>query len=195
MADNPFEIPRTLCDLAEQNVKQAHAAYEQLTDFVTKATGAWTGALPSNAITHGFKEVQERAVQIAKENAEFAFALAGKLAKAQHLPGGLDPSNAVRSRPDKSFRHADAGARQAGRRSVPEVSPQLICCATVISSLPPATESRRAPLIQTEYHAVLLHCTIGGFTVAERADHCWSSTSGYTHRFGADKGARLPLRR
>ncbi len=86
MADNPFEIPRTLRDLAEQNVKQAHAAYEQLTDFVTKATGAWTGALPSNAITHGFKEVQERAVQIAKENAESAFALAGKLAKAQHLP-------------------------------------------------------------------------------------------------------------
>ena len=34
-------------DLAEQNLKQAHAAYEQLTDFVTKAMGPWMGAIPS----------------------------------------------------------------------------------------------------------------------------------------------------
>ncbi len=37
MTDNPFEIPQQMRDLAEQNIKQAHAAYEQLTDFVTKA--------------------------------------------------------------------------------------------------------------------------------------------------------------
>ena len=86
MADNPFEIPQAFRDLSQQNVKQAHAAFEQLTEFVTKAIGAWTGALPSNGIAHGFKGVQERAVQIVKENAEFAFALAGKLAKAQNLP-------------------------------------------------------------------------------------------------------------
>ncbi len=73
-------------DLAEQHVKQAHASYDQLTDVVTKAMDAWTDALPSNAITHGFKGVQERAVQIAKENAKSAFALAGKLAKAQNFP-------------------------------------------------------------------------------------------------------------
>ena len=40
MADNPFEIPQQMRDLAEQNIKQAHAAYEQLTDFATKAVGA-----------------------------------------------------------------------------------------------------------------------------------------------------------
>ena len=40
MAENPFEIPQQMRDLAEQNIKQAHAAYEQLTDFVTKASGA-----------------------------------------------------------------------------------------------------------------------------------------------------------
>jgi len=34
MADNPFEIPQQIRDLAEKNIKQAHAAYEQLTDFV-----------------------------------------------------------------------------------------------------------------------------------------------------------------
>ena len=41
MADNPFEIPQALRDLSEQNVKQAHAAYEQLVEFMTKAMGAW----------------------------------------------------------------------------------------------------------------------------------------------------------
>ena len=30
MAENPFEIPQSLRDLAEQNIKHAHAAYEQL---------------------------------------------------------------------------------------------------------------------------------------------------------------------
>ena len=85
MADNPFEIPQTLRDLAEQNTKQAHAAYEQLTDFMTKAMGAWMHAMPSNAVSSGFKGVQERAVQIAKENGESAFALADKLAKAQNF--------------------------------------------------------------------------------------------------------------
>ena len=44
MADNPFEIPQTLRDMSEQNLKEAHAAYEQFTDFMTKAMGAWTGA-------------------------------------------------------------------------------------------------------------------------------------------------------
>ena len=28
MADNPFEIPQNLRDMSEQNLKQAHAAYE-----------------------------------------------------------------------------------------------------------------------------------------------------------------------
>lgn len=86
MADNPFEIPHTMRDLAEQNMKQAHAAYDQVTDFVTRAMGSWMGAMPANAMADGFKGVQERAVQIAKENAESAFALADKLAKAQNFP-------------------------------------------------------------------------------------------------------------
>ena len=86
MADNPFQNSQPLRNLAEQNTKQAHAAYEQLNDFVTKAIGAWTGALPSSPIAAGFKDVQDRAVQIAKENTESAFALAGKLTKAQNFP-------------------------------------------------------------------------------------------------------------
>ena len=48
MTENPFEIPQALRDVAEQNMKQAHAAYEQLTDFVTKALAAWTDAMPAS---------------------------------------------------------------------------------------------------------------------------------------------------
>ena len=85
MADNPFEIPRQLRDVSEQNIKQAHAAYEQLTDFVTKAVGAWMGAMPASPMLTGFKEVQDRAAGIAKTNADSAFALVEKIAKTQNF--------------------------------------------------------------------------------------------------------------
>jgi hypothetical protein len=85
MADNPFEIPRQMRDLAEQNIKQAHAAYEQLIDFMTKAVDAWMGAMPSNGLATGFKDVQGRAAEIAKKNADSGFALVEKIAKAQNF--------------------------------------------------------------------------------------------------------------
>src|SRR6516165_4708491 len=85
MAENPFEIPQQMRYLAEQNIKQAHAAYEQLTDFVTKAVGAWMGAMPASPMVTGFKEVQDRAAEIAKKNADSAFALVEKIAKSQNI--------------------------------------------------------------------------------------------------------------
>ena len=85
MAENPFEIPQQMRDLAEQNIKQAHAAYEQLTDFVTKAVGAWMGAMPTSPVVAGFQEVQDRAAEIAKKNADSTFALVEKIAKAQNF--------------------------------------------------------------------------------------------------------------
>ena len=85
MTENPFEIPQALRDVAEQNLKQAHAAYEQLTDFVTKAVGAWMGAMPASPMLTGFKEVQDRAAGIAKTNADSAFAVIEKIAKAQNI--------------------------------------------------------------------------------------------------------------
>ena len=85
MAENPFEIPQQMRGLAEQNIKQAHAAYKQLTDFVTKAVGAWMGAMPASPVVAGFKEVQDRAAEIAKKNADSAFALVEKVAKAQNF--------------------------------------------------------------------------------------------------------------
>ena len=82
MADNPFEIPQSLRDLSEQNLKQAHDAYEQFTGFVTKAMDAWIGAMPANTMVTDFKSVQDRAMKIAMENAESAFAFAGKICNA-----------------------------------------------------------------------------------------------------------------
>jgi hypothetical protein len=85
MAENPFEIPQQMRDLADQNIKQAHAAYEQLMAFVTKAVGAWMGAMPASPVVAGFKEVQDRAAEIAKKNADSAFALVENIAKSQNF--------------------------------------------------------------------------------------------------------------
>ncbi len=83
MADNPFEIPQTLRDLTEQNMKQAHAAYEQLAHFMIKSMGAWAEALPANPLAAVFKDVQDRAMEIAMENSESVFTFAGKISSAQ----------------------------------------------------------------------------------------------------------------
>ncbi len=83
MSDNPFEIPQPMRELAEQNMKQAHAAYEQLTDFMTKTMGTWMGGMPSNPVAMGFKDVQDRAMDFAKDNAESAFSFASKICNAQ----------------------------------------------------------------------------------------------------------------
>src|SRR5262250_1586319 len=85
MADNPFEIPQQMRDLTEQNLKQAHAAFEQLADFMTKSMSVWMDAMPASPATAGFKDVQDRAVEMAKMNADAAFSLAGKLSKSKDL--------------------------------------------------------------------------------------------------------------
>ena len=83
MADTAFEIPQNLRDLAEQNTKQAHAAYEQLAHFMIKAMGTWTDALPANPMAAVFKDAQGRAMEIAMENSESVFTFAGKISNAQ----------------------------------------------------------------------------------------------------------------
>ena len=83
MPDNPFEIAQFLRDVSEQNLKQAHAAYEQLVDFVSKAMGAWIDVMPENAMSGGFKDLQNRAMDIAMENAESTLAFAGKISNAK----------------------------------------------------------------------------------------------------------------
>lgn len=79
-----FEIPQQLRELAEKNIEQARTTYGQLMDAMTQAMSAWLSA-PTDAMTSGFKAIQERAIQFAKENAEAGFALANDLTKAKDL--------------------------------------------------------------------------------------------------------------
>ena len=78
-----FQIPQELREFAEKNIEQARAAYGQLTEAMTQAVRAWSA--PSTVMASGFKVVQERAIQFAKENADAGFALASELAKAKDL--------------------------------------------------------------------------------------------------------------
>lgn len=85
MADkDAFEIPQQMRDIAEKNIELARTAYGQLMDAMIQAMMAWSSS-SGTAVMAAFKAVQERGVQIAKENAEAAFALADELSKAKDL--------------------------------------------------------------------------------------------------------------
>jgi hypothetical protein len=85
MTDNPFEIPQAMRDLAETNIKQAHAVYDQLTDFVSKTIDAWVDAIPSSPMAEGFQYVQDRATEIAMENADAASEFVSQISDARTL--------------------------------------------------------------------------------------------------------------
>ena len=111
----PFEIPQQLRELAERNVEQARAAYGQFMDAMAQATGMWAMAMPANAMTSGFKVVQERAVRFAKQNAEAGFALASELANAKDISDVL----AIQSRYAQTQMQAYAlQAQELGRLMV-----------------------------------------------------------------------------
>jgi len=82
--DQPFEIPQELRRLAEENVERARQLYLQFMDGVGQAIATWSSA-SSGAIAPGFREVQERAVKLANENADAAFKLAKDVAQAKDL--------------------------------------------------------------------------------------------------------------
>ena len=79
-----FEIPPELRDLTEKNIKQAQAVYGHYMDFLTQTMKAWSGTASSGKAA-GFKAVQQRTVELAKENADSSFALAHQLASAKDI--------------------------------------------------------------------------------------------------------------
>ncbi len=85
MNDQSLDIPQTLRDLAEENMRQAHAAYEQLIEFVTKTLNTWNGSMSANPLTAGFKDVQNCAMTFATDNAESAFTFASKINNARSM--------------------------------------------------------------------------------------------------------------
>jgi hypothetical protein len=86
MAQPPtFEIPQQLRELTEKNLEHARSAYGQFMDAMTQAMGMWSSATPPNAMTSGYKVVQDRAVKFAKQNGDACFNLATELATAKDL--------------------------------------------------------------------------------------------------------------
>lgn len=86
MTQSPFEIPQQMRELAEKNIEQARAAYDQFMGAMNQAMGMWAQSIPGDGLTSGFKAVQDRATTFAKQNAEAGFALASDLAKAKDVP-------------------------------------------------------------------------------------------------------------
>ncbi len=81
--DKNWEIPGTLRDLAEQNVRQARSAYDQ---FMAAARQAQVVAAASGkSVAATAKEMQQRLMQYAQQNSELGLAMAGDLAKARDL--------------------------------------------------------------------------------------------------------------
>ena len=76
-------------DRMQAFVTQTQQLFSVIEEAIPKsergAIGASMGALPSHLVTAGFKDVQDRVVEIAKKNAESGFALVEKIAKAQNF--------------------------------------------------------------------------------------------------------------
>jgi hypothetical protein len=81
----PFEVPQQLREVAEKNVEQARAAFDQIMDTMMEASGMLLSAMPANQMMSGLKVVQERAIRFAKQNADACFALAHELANAKDI--------------------------------------------------------------------------------------------------------------
>jgi hypothetical protein len=85
MSDKPsFEMRPDLRKLTEKNIEQARASFAQFMDYFTQVMGTWSGS-SSSALAPGFKAVQDRAIEFAKENAEGSFQLASDLANAKDI--------------------------------------------------------------------------------------------------------------
>jgi hypothetical protein len=85
MIDKPSsEMRPDLRKLTEKNIEQARASFARFMDYFTQVMGTWSGS-SSNALAPGFKAVQDRAIEFAKENAEGSFQLASDLANATDI--------------------------------------------------------------------------------------------------------------
>ncbi len=93
MIDKPsLEVPPELRKLNEKNIEKAHASFTQFLEFFTEVMRAWPGS-SSTPFAPGFKTVQDRAIEFAKENAEGSFKLASDLASAADIRQMLEIQN------------------------------------------------------------------------------------------------------
>ena len=89
MADGPqFEIPDSVRELAQRNVDQARAAYSQFLDMARQAQDVVSKS--SATVAQGARDIQERALKYAEQNADASFAFASDLARARDLKEYLE---------------------------------------------------------------------------------------------------------
>src|SRR6476660_2463123 len=82
--NQPFDVPRELRQLAEENVERARQLYLQFIEGIAQTMTVW--ATPASAsISPGFNRLRARAIKFAKENADAAFRLARDVANANDL--------------------------------------------------------------------------------------------------------------
>ena len=113
MAQGPsFEFPPDLREMAEKNIQQARAAYGQFMNAIAQSMAVWATAMGSNPVTSGFKNVQDRSVEFAKQNAEACFSLAGEIANAKDMTEVMETSESLCT-------HPIAGLRRPGSRTGP----------------------------------------------------------------------------
>ncbi|MEO1695390.1 MAG: phasin family protein [Pseudomonadota bacterium] len=78
-----FEIPEHVRDMAEQNVTQTRAAYEQFLDMARQAQDM--AAQSQGALMQSMLDVQGKALSFAEKNTDAHFKLATELARAKNL--------------------------------------------------------------------------------------------------------------
>lgn len=91
MSDKTFEIPESMRDMAEQSVSQAKSAYDQFVEASRKAQEMVEKS--SGAMLAGAREIQQKAMKFASENAQSGFDLANKLVKAKDLQEAIEIQN------------------------------------------------------------------------------------------------------
>ncbi len=83
-----FEIPPAVREIAERNVSQVRAAYEQVINLMRKAQD--TVMKTQGAMTQSSLDIQAKALTFAQTNIESNFRFAAELAQARDLKEYLD---------------------------------------------------------------------------------------------------------
>jgi phasin len=89
VADAPqFEIPESVRELAQRNLDQARAAYNHFLDMARQAQDLVSKSSETMALSA--RELQQRALKYAEQNADTSFNFASDLARARDLKEYLD---------------------------------------------------------------------------------------------------------
>ena len=115
MAQNKQQdIPQEIRDLTVKNIGQAHAAYNQLMEAANKAQEMMKGIIPSNPVTAGITEAQERAMRFTQQNPRCRFLIGQRACQGKRPARGAANPKQARAIADASLCASGAGAWHHG---------------------------------------------------------------------------------